>query len=588
MTETPSKEAMLALRRELRALPAKKRMERVLERKDAMRVVRALPVHDLYATVREVGVEDSLELLELVSARQVQAFLDLDGWRGDRLDSGAMATWLRALMAANPDRAVGQIRGLDLELITLLFKLHCRVYDLAAEEQPEGEGDVGLHSITPDQRYLIVYGGVGDDEAMNAVLKEAIDRLTGRDALFVLRLCESLRWELPSALEEESFRWRNARLADLGFLPRHEALEVLAWRDPDAPLDGVVPAAAAPPVTHDPESPSTDLSTSVVFPWDAINDGAAAFAQASRGMSDEGRERVAHEVMLTANRVHAAEGGDAGDPEALRATARQVIDTVGTALAYRSAGDPSRLTPLLTSTPVMLWFRIGHSLGLKLQRELKARIDARDSGLKGHGLLRLDSPLREVAAGLLRPRPLLFRGLLDPKRLDFGPAASLIELAALSRAIAEIGFRGALFGPRGFAAPAGRAEHAERVERAERAERAEHAELDKLDKLDPAEQPSHGALLGAMLIRPDLALAPVDEETLAAARKAKADVNGRVDALVARARAFAPLPGAQTADDVEKRVRAYAAQVLRAIEAELEFVDQDPDARFVTTVWMKR
>ena len=87
MTETPSKEAMLVLRRELRAMPAKKRVDRLLERKDAMRVVRALPVHDLYATIRDVGVEDCLELLELVSARQVQSFLDLDGWRGDRIDS---------------------------------------------------------------------------------------------------------------------------------------------------------------------------------------------------------------------------------------------------------------------------------------------------------------------------------------------------------------------------------------------------------------------------------------------------------------------------------------------------------------------
>lgn len=567
MTETPSKEAMLELRRELRALPAKKRVDRLLERKDAMRVVRALPVHDLYATIRDVGVEDCLELLELVSPRQVQSFLDLDGWRGDRIDSGAMATWLRALMAANPDRAVGQIRGLDLELITLLFKLHCRVYDLIAEEQPEE--DVGLHSITPDQRYLIVYGGVGDDESMNQVLKEAIDRLCGRDAMFVLRLCESLRWELPSALEEESFRWRNARLADLGFLPRHEALEVLSWRDPDAPLEEA--PRAPPPQVHDPEAPSTDLSTSVVFPWDALKDGAAAFAQASRGLDDLGRERVAHEVMLTANRVHAAEGGDAGDPEAVRATARQVIDTVGVALSYRCGGDPGRLTPLLIGTPVLALFRVGHSLSLKLQRELRARIEARDSGLSGHGLLRLDSPLREVAAGLLRPRPLLFRGLLDPKRLDYGPPGSLMELAALSRAIAEIGFRGALLGPRALLAVAPAS----------------------LERLDTAEQPTHGAMLAALLVRTmdgeaNAALAPVDDAQLARARKKLGDATARDEAIATiatRARAFAPLPGAQTADDVEKRVRGYAQQVLGAIEAELEHVDQDPDVRFVTTVW---
>jgi hypothetical protein len=579
MTEIP-KAVMLEFRRELRTLPAKKRIDRILERKDAMRVVRSLPVHDLYATIREVGIEDSLELLELTSAKQVQAFLDLDGWRGDRVDGGAMATWLRALMAANPDRAVGQIRGLDLELITLLFKLHCHVYDLAAEEEP-AEDDVGMHSITPDRRFLIVYGGVGDDENMNGVLKEAIDRMCGRDMMFVLRLCEALRWELPSALEEESFRWRNARLADLGFLPRHEALEVLSWRDPDGPLDS--DRSAPKPAVHDEDSLSTDLSTSVVFPWDALNDGAAAFAQAARDLGDEGRERVAHEVMLTANRVHAAEGGDAGDAEAVRGTARQVIDTVGVALSYRAQGDPARLGPLLAATPGVTLFRIGHSLSLKLQRELRSRVDGRDSGLKGHGIVRLDSPLREVAAGLLRPRPLLFCGLLDPKRLDFRPPSSLVELAALSRAVAEIGFRAALLGPRGFG--------------------IDDDKLAALGEADPAEHPSHGAIVGAMLVRSFAAAArpaaagtssdggPIDESILALARKLLDDPTARaqaIGALAEKASAFAPLPGAVTAVDVDKRVRAYAAQVLDAISVELRFVDDDPDRRFVTTVWMKR
>ena len=577
MIEIP-KSVLLELRRELRALPAKKRIDRILERKDALRVVRSLPVHDLYATIREVGIGNSLELLELTSAKQVQAFLDLDGWRGDRIDSGAMATWLSALMAANADRAVGQIRGLDLELITLLFKLHCRVYDLAAEEDPE-EDDIGIHSITPDQRYLIVYGGVGDDEDMNAVLKEAIDRMCGRDMLFVLRLCEALRWELPSSLEEESFRWRNARLADLGFLPRHEALEVLSWRDPDAALVPTTPLASGrpPPTVHDEDALSTDLSTSVVFPWDALKDGAAAFAQAARDINDEGRERVAHEIMLTANRVHAAEGGDAGDPEAVRGTARQVIDTVGVALSYRAQGDPARLGPLLATTAAVTLFRVGHSLSLKLQRELRARVEARDSGLSGHGLLRLDSPLREVAAGLLRPRPLLYCGLLDAKRLDFRPPSSLLELAALSRAIAEIGFRGALLGARGLG--------------------LDDAKLAALGEADAAEQPSHGGILGAMLVR-SLALGaaalgdgPADEDTLAKARKPLEQALARaeaIDALAQRAQAFAPLPGAPTVDDVDKRVRAYATQVLEAISAELRFVDADPDRRFVTTVWLKR
>jgi hypothetical protein len=569
-TTPQAPETFLELRRELRELPAKKRLERIIERRDAMRVVRALPVQDLYATLREVGIEDALEVLELCSPRQVQAFLDLDGWRGDRIDQAAISTWLRALIAANPDRAVGQIRGLDVELLTLLFKLHARVYDLSAEEQPEG--DVGLHSITPDQRYLIVYGGVGADERMQHALKELVDRLLGRDTLFILRLCEAVRWELPSSLEEESFKWRNARLADLGIQPRHEALEIFAWRDPDAPLDER--PTAPPPPPYDPEAPSSDLSTSVMFPWEVLKDGAAALAQATKDLPVELQERTAQEIMLVANRVHVADGGDAGDPEALRATARQVIDTVGIALSYRCAGDPSRLMPLLASTPVPTLFRVGHSLALKLQKELRARIAAKDSGLSGHGLLRLDAPLRETAAGLLRARPLLYRGLLDATRDDYRPPASLLDLAAMSRAVVEIGFRGALLGPRGF----GVTDEA----------------LAALGITDAANMPSHGAAIGALLVRALLelphAVAPITDEELALAKKAFAAEEKRkaaVDVLIARAKSFAPLPGAQTADDVATRARTYVGQVMDAMARELLDVERDPEGRFLATVWAK-
>ena len=66
-------DALIDLRRELRALSAKKRLDRIISRPDAMKVVRALPVHDVYATLREVGIDDSLEVLELCSPKQVQA-----------------------------------------------------------------------------------------------------------------------------------------------------------------------------------------------------------------------------------------------------------------------------------------------------------------------------------------------------------------------------------------------------------------------------------------------------------------------------------------------------------------------------------
>ncbi len=500
------------LYRDIATLPAKQRLDRIIARKDTMRAVRRMPVLDLYATLREVGVEDALEVVELMSPAQVQGVLDLDGWRKDRVDPTAMAQWMKWLFAANAERAVGQLRGLDIELLTLLIKMHCRVYDLTLDEQPD-EGSLGRHTLTPDQRFLIAFGGLGDDETQ-ATVQHFLERLMARDMLFVLRLCESLRWELPSSLEEEALRWRHARMADLGFLPAEEAAAVFAWIDPDRTRDQHAPPSQRPPPAAD-DAVSTDLTTSPLLPWSLLDDGSQLLSRVLKALDDVGADRVRHELMLTSNRVHIADGQDTGDSDALKATARHVMTTAGIGLAYLAAGDEARAVVVLAQTNVLHLFRVGHSLSLKLRTELKTRTAKIGSGLNGRGLLRLDAQRREVVAGFLRVRPLLFAGLIDERRVDYRPVESLAELAAAAAALTEAAFRAALLERLG-------------------------ATDDQFTDVDDAELPSHSALLAAWLSR------------------ASADHDTALAALDDTVRAFAPLPGAVDGDAVVARARAYA------------------------------
>lgn len=582
MTEAPRKDLapakpqptdLVELRRRLAHLPAKKRLAAIIERSDVLRVVRSLPPQDLYATIREVGLEDSLELLELCHPRQVQLFLDLDGWKRDRLDPIAQLAWIRALLVANPDRAVQQLRGLDVELLTLLLKIHTRVYDLSAEEEPEEEPQ--LATTTPDRRYQIVYDPATADEAVLLTLKEAVDRLIGRDVFFVLRLCEAVRWEMPSALEEDAFRFRNGRIADMGFVPTHEALEIFAYVDPDAGASLQADKQWQPPPVEEGE-PSTDLSTSVLLPWDLFEDGGTALGRALSTVDPSTSSRVAHELMMTANRLHMADAGDPGDPEALKATVRRCADTVGIAISYLARGDAAKLAAPLTAVPVLRLFQIGFSLGLRLQRDVKQRVQAEASGLAGGGLVRLDAPLREVVAGLLRPRPVFFGGLLDATRADFRPFASLGELAAAAQALSEAAFRAALVGgKKGLA--------------------VDDAQLAAWGDADPASAPSHAALVGAALARVVLHgaidAAPLSAADLAALKKRGIDDDDADRARAALeqvARAAAPLPGAPSPDDAGQRAGAYARHVLQAMRAELaKLVEDAPDPRFVSSVYAR-
>ncbi len=575
---TPPRTSIAELRQRVRGLPANKRLDEILSCPDVRRVVRGLPIQDLYATVREVGPGDCLELIELLHPRQVQGFLDLDGWRHDRIDSVAMGEWLEVLFAADPLRATAQMRGLDVELLTLLLKIHTRVYDMVEEEEPEGE--VGLHTITPDNRFLVVFDETSGNAKLIQGLKQTIDLLFGRDPRYIMRLITAVRFEVPSSLEEEAFRWRNARLADLGFPEPTEAHAVYAWLDPDAAPQGLDPAP--PPVDEeDPEESSSNLSTSVLLPWSLLDDGTTVLGGALAQLPDgEARERVTHEIMLCANHVHLADGGDLGDPGALRDTVKKVGDVVGIALSYLAKGDEAQVPGLLAGRPVRDLFRRGHSLGLRLRRELKVLMEDDRSGLVGGALLRLDAPLREVVAGLLRKRPLFFEGLIQPERVEFRHFGSLPEVAETARALSEAGFRAALLGAHGLGATDA-----------------------ALGDIDAAVTPPMGVLLGTSMVRMLIAGADAlavggplsDDEAKAAFALLTGDAGERtfaagdrdkaIAAVVALGERAAPMAGAKTAAEAAARARAYAEVVVRAMELELGAITGAPEPRFFTTVW---
>ena len=193
-------------------LPARKRIDALMDCDDVMRVVRSLPAQDLFLTLKEVGASEALEIVELLHPRQVQTFMDLDGWRKDRSDGESVGEWLELLYAANPDRAVRQILGLDIELLSLLFKMYTRAFEIEEGEELPVELDDAITSVTPDQRYVLVYGPAPGRERLLQALRTTVERLFGIDMPFVLHLIQAVRWELPSALEEEAFRFRNARL----------------------------------------------------------------------------------------------------------------------------------------------------------------------------------------------------------------------------------------------------------------------------------------------------------------------------------------------------------------------------------------
>jgi hypothetical protein len=201
---------------------------------------------------RRLQGESRLDLLlPYAIPEQLSSLLDLDGWVRDRIDIRRARVWLHAIAEYAPaDKPRGTLADLvyamDPELWTVALAAGTVVVEIAPDDG-NALDDVAaqLGSLrtweTPDGFFVV---GVPDDELGLRTL-QTIHRIYEDDLDEGRKLCLSIQSLMPSQAEEELLRFRNGRLADLGFVEWEEAAKLLR------PLDHRVAAEhAAVDVTH--------------------------------------------------------------------------------------------------------------------------------------------------------------------------------------------------------------------------------------------------------------------------------------------------------------------------------------------------
>ncbi|HEY0839136.1 MAG TPA: DUF6178 family protein, partial [Vulgatibacter sp.] len=217
----------------------KRRLDLILDSRDPERLVRSLPAEDLFLAIQDVGLADAGPLVRLASPEQFRIFVDLDVWKEDELDTHELLLWLRLARGEGEEDYQAKIAALDMEVIELLLRSIVHIYDLEEEGEP-GDEIEGTVERTPEGRFMLIYPSEG---AEYAAARRMIGDLYAQDPFRAGRLLYAVRWELTSELTETALRWRNARLADLGFPSLEEAVSLYAKVDLHAPL----PPPGAPP-----------------------------------------------------------------------------------------------------------------------------------------------------------------------------------------------------------------------------------------------------------------------------------------------------------------------------------------------------
>lgn len=382
--------------RRLSELAPKKRADALLETVDGRALVRSIPAEDVYPTLVEVGLADSAEVVQLATPEQFRTWVDLASWQKDRVDPLEVLAWLRAARGEDELDYLDKLKGLDLELVELIYKRLAVIHDL--EENPDVNPQ-GVTFETPEGKFLVEFKVEGADlEA----LRKLTDDLMSKNPFELARFLEAVRHESATELEETAFQFRQARLEDLGFPPLDEAVKLFAFIDP-AKLS---PPAGTPGLVS-PQS-STDYVEAALRALDAHE-----------------RSVLEAEVRYLVNSALVAEGAEPGDPPAIRRVSEQARDWVNLGLEHLCGQDPTQAAEVVRQHTLKKVFQLGFSLTLTLKR--KAEAMAQEQGARFADVwLAMDDETQALQA-LLRKRPLKAIKVPGAQPLPFRFRRELVE-----------------------------------------------------------------------------------------------------------------------------------------------------------------
>lgn len=398
-----------------------RRIDALLSSDDAAGAIAALSPNEIFELVHEVGFEDAADLIHLATPEQIQGCLDLDGWTKDQLDVAPLRPWLSALLDAGFEKLGEVWAQLDSELRALILQREVKVHDVTLGEGPPEDHD-GPVLPTTDGWFLLEL--LGDDDSQRLVTR-VVEDLYRADAHLARNTIMSARSEPPAELEENSYRWRSGRLADMGYVDFYDALGLFR------PLEASQVAIGEGSMDH---LTGDETRLPVAVAEQVI--GRLFLARALAGIRDPAHaEQIEGALMVLVNKVLAAGRARPGHAEVVQRGALYATATLSLGLETVARGDVGRAGDALTSIGLERLFRVGYTVTQKLARLAQALAPRS---------LTAGPPVRELVSALCSPRPLFARAADDPPAPGVRPFESSADLRRAGELLAGLTVRVAL------------------------------------------------------------------------------------------------------------------------------------------------
>lgn len=384
-------------------LPGEK-MALILGDPDSKKLARAMQPHELYWLFKENGGPEAMELLGLASPEQCVFILDMELWRRWSFSEDKAVEYLGYIMLGSEEHFMEVLPHLDFNLLSLFLGRELVVAggigDINTDEERQTDWD---HTF--DDVFLIKFRNPKHATIIGTFL-ELVCRL---DNPLYAALMESVSGEIDIESEEECYHIKSGRLADLGFPPHDEALEIYSRINP----------ATFTPGRNKMLLQSVEATT---LPGMLLT--GKTFLERVILRSDSELFRM--ELNYLINTALVADEAHLAEMEQMRSVVERVYGYLNIALEYLSQGDESKGAEIIAGEFLKRLFQLGFSLIL----DLKYSADKRSS---------TDYATGKVLSGLKTARPRFYRGL-DPDGIDgYREFLELRDVTAMADFLKKLG-----------------------------------------------------------------------------------------------------------------------------------------------------
>lgn len=416
---------------DIMSIPPEQRLKHILASQDQKALVQSMPEEDVWIMIKKAGIHDCLPVLENTTTEQLQYILDIELWRKDRFLPEQSLEWLSYIKECGQKKVLEWIYNADADSVILTFK---NFVHIDRKESPE---DNPLEREWPGEVPPSTMDGVYFYQCLTQeaddVIRPVLELLAKDDHEFFRRLCESIRAETLSNIEEAAFTWRSKRLSDKGFVPLEEALEVYKYLN-DRQI------ASLPKRTGHRQDNEEKVA---LYPLALGGESYPLLMLAlSELKSDPLAEEVKKEIAVIANKVLMADARPI-TPETVEATLKKVMGFMNIGLEALSGADPHKAGSTLRERWGLHLFQVGYSMVAKLRQRARKFITSGWPSEIGGELAFLDETAVAHITGILRKRPHYFSGT-DPAS-PYREFRNIDEVREVERNIERAEYLGRMF-----------------------------------------------------------------------------------------------------------------------------------------------